>query len=91
MLKKKKNGRRKEKKKPVGNFFKCGADVHLDLRLIALKIYWSKGQGCVRVSAEGIKFMEGNKDVPSTGAFQLKVNAASVSGTTTKLICGYGK
>lgn len=43
----------------------------LDLRLIALKIYWSKGQGCVRITAEGIKFVEGNKDVSSTGPFQL--------------------
>lgn len=59
------------KKKPWGNFFKCGADVCLDLRLIALKIYWSKGQGCVRITAEGIKFVEGNKDVSSTGPFQL--------------------
>lgn len=68
---KKKKNRRRKRKKPWGNFFKCGADVCLDLRLIALKIYWSKGQGCVRITAEGIKFVEGNKDVSSTGPFQL--------------------
>lgn len=43
----------------------------LDLRLIALKMYWSKGQGCVRITAKGIKFVEGNKDFSSTGTFQL--------------------
>lgn len=61
----------------------------LDLRLIALKIYWSKGQGCVRITAEGIKSVGGDEDASSTGTFQLKVDAADVSGTTTNPTPGF--
>lgn len=65
--------------------------MRLDLRLIALKIYWSKGQGCVRITAEGITFVEGNTDVSSTETFHfLKVDAADITGAT-KLMCGFGK